>query len=203
MALRRGVLDASVLYAEPLRGLLLWVAAEGGFVPLWTERILDETRNNLIEGGVVTPKQWNRLCTAMLSAFPDAMLDQAAVDAVGPSMPNHEKDRHVLAAAVVGKAELVVTSNLRHFAQTDLDTVGKRSLSPDQLLCELLQAEPNSVRSALRLQVAAMRRPRPWFEAELLGLLAGLGRSDAHAPDFARGASSKLGITLSPPPHLG
>ena len=36
----RGVLDASVLYPEPIRSLLLWIAAQEGFDPCWTERIL-------------------------------------------------------------------------------------------------------------------------------------------------------------------
>ncbi len=43
MKYRRVLLDASVLYTEPVRGLLLWIAALGGFFyPLWTARILDE-----------------------------------------------------------------------------------------------------------------------------------------------------------------
>jgi hypothetical protein len=93
------VLDASVLYQELIRNLLLWIAAEGGLDPFWTERILDETRRNLIEDGVLEPEQWERLRAAMLAAFPDAILDQAAADAIEHEMPNDEKDRHVLAAA--------------------------------------------------------------------------------------------------------
>lgn len=66
---RRCVLDASVLYQELIRNLLLWIAAEGGLDPFWTERILDETRRNLIEDGVLGPEQWERLRAAMLAAF--------------------------------------------------------------------------------------------------------------------------------------
>jgi hypothetical protein len=200
MASRRGVLDASVLYAEPIRSLLLWVSAEGAFEPFWTERILEETGKNLTEAGVVTAEQWSRLRAVMLRSFPDAMLDQRAADTIEHEMPNDEKDRHVVAAAVVGDVELVITNNLRHFRQADLDTVGKRSVSPDQLLCEILQAEPSVVQDALRLQVSAMRKPRPWSEAELLGLLAGLGHGDAIAPRFAAAAATKLGIATAAPP---
>jgi PIN domain len=200
MASRRGVLDASVLYAEPVRSLLLWIAAEGVFEPFWTERILEETGNNLIQAGVVTGEQWSRVRAAMLRSFPDAMLDQTAVDAIEPEMPNHEKDRHVLAAAVVGDVELVITNNLRHFTQADLDTVGKRSISPDQMLCDIVEAEPSVVHDALRLNASAMRKPRPWSEAELLGLLAGLGHSDALAPRFAKAATAKFEVEAAPPP---
>ena len=126
---RRCVLDASVLYQELIRNLLLWVAAEGGLDPFWTERILDETRRNLIGDGVLEPEQWERLRAAMLSAFPDAMLDQPTADAIEHEMPNDEKDRHVLAAAVAGNVELVITNNLRHFEAADLEEVGKQALS--------------------------------------------------------------------------
>jgi hypothetical protein len=200
MASRRGVLDASVLYTEPVRSLLLWVAAEDAFEPFWTERILEETGNNLTQAGIITGEQWSRVRAAMLRSFPDALLDQTAVDAIEPEMPNQEKDRHVLAAAVVGDVELVITNNLRHFTQADLDTVGKRSISPDQLLCDIVQAEPSVVHAALRLNASAMRKPRPWSEAELLGLLVGLGHGDALAPRFAKAAAAKLNIETAAPP---
>jgi hypothetical protein len=199
MTLRRGVIDASVLYAQPVRSFLLWVAAEGGFAPLWTQRILDEARSNLIKQSVMTAEQWNRLEGAMREAFPAATIEQVTVDALVPSMPNHEKDRHVLAAAVVGDADVVVTSNLRHFRSSDLEPMGKRALSPDELLCEVLAADPDSVLGAVRLQVDVMRKPRPWTEAELLGLFAGLGRSDPPLPAFAAATAETLGIEPVPP----
>jgi predicted nucleic acid-binding protein len=200
MTLRRGVIDASVLYAEPVRSLLLWVAADGGFTPFWTQRILDEAQSNLIEQSVVTAEQWDRLRDAMCEAFPDAMIDQAAVDALAPRMPNDKKDRHVLAAAVIGDADVVVTSNRRHFQRSDLEPLGKRALSPDELLCEVLAADPDSVLGAVRLQADVMRKPRQWTEGELLGLFAGLGRSDPPLPAFAAAAAQALRIRPVPPP---
>jgi hypothetical protein len=196
----RGVIDASVLYAEPVRSMVLWVAAGGRFTPLWTQRILDEARVNLIARRVLTVERWDRLRDAMCAAFPDAMIDQAAVDGLTPRMPNQEKDRHVLAAAVVGGADIVVTNNLRHFQRSDLEPLGKRALSPDAMLCEVLATTPNSVLDALRLQTNVMRKPRQWTEAELLGLFAGLGRSDPPLPAFAAAAAQALGIQPVPPP---
>lgn len=198
---RRCVLDASVLYQELIRNLLLWIAAEGGLDPFWTERILDETRRNLIEDGVLEPEQWERLRAAMLAAFPDAILDQAAADAIEHEMPNDEKDRHVLAAAIAGNVELVITSNLRHFDGADLDKVRKQAMSPDQLLCELLATEPTVIHAAMERLVMVMRIPRPWSIPELLGRLAGLGHGDAIAPRFAKAAAAKLGIEMAVPPE--
>ncbi len=198
---RRVLLDASVLYIEPVRGLLLWVAALGGFDPLWTARILDEVGRNLLEGQRVSPEQWERLQAAMLAAFPDATLDQDAPGAIEDRMPNDPKDRHVLAAAVAHGVELLVTNNLKHFKPADLERLGVRALNADQLLCELLSAAPNIMREALESQAATMRTPRQWTVAELLGALAGRGRGDALAPSFAEVASERLEIgPVAPPP---
>lgn len=176
------------------------MAAGDGLDPCWTERILEETRRNLIGDGLLVPAQWERLRTTMLASFPDAMSDQAAADAIEDQMPNHEKDRHVLAAAVAGNAELVITSNLRHFEQADLGKVGKRALSPDQFLCELLATEPELLRAAMERLVAVMQIPHPWSVAELLGRLAGLGHGDALAPRFVKAATAKFEVEAASPP---
>ncbi len=200
MARPRAVLDASVLYQEPVRSLLLWIAAEGGFEPCWTERILAETERSLLGRDAVTPEQWNRLRVAVSTAFPDAMLDQEKVNAIEHRMPNHPKDRHVLAAAVVGKVELVVTNNLRHFEADDLVQVGKRSVDADTFLCELLDRSPNITRAALDQQVAHMRRPRQWTLAELLGRLKGQGTGDPLAPSFAVSCERRFSLKAESPP---
>lgn len=197
----QAVLDASVLHQEPVRSLLLWIAAEGGYEPFWTERILAETERSLLDGAAVTHAQWKRLREAMSTAFPGAMLDQEAVDAIEDRMPNHEKDRHVLAAAVVGGMEVVVTNNLRHFPIEDLAPLGKRSLDADSFLCELLDRSPHIVRAALEQQVEHMRKPRRWTLAELLGRLAGRGSGDPLAPRFVEGCERRFSLGAKRPPR--
>jgi hypothetical protein len=188
-----------VLYAEPVRSVLLWIAALGGFSPLWTERILAEVEKNLVEAQRLSPPQWERLRAAMTAAFPEAMLDQDPVNALESRMPNHPNDRHVLAAAVAHEADLVITNNLRHFKKADLEPLGVRALSADQLLCELLSVAPNLVCDALERQAGAMRVPCQWTIAQLLGCLAGLGPGDALTPAFAEAVGDRLGIVPSVP----
>ena len=178
----------------------MWIAAEGGFEPYWSERILEETGSNLVDRDVIEPKQWNRLRSAMATAFPDATLDQAAIDAIEDQMPNHEKDRHVLAAAVIGDVELVLTKNLRHFKAEDLARVGRRSLDPDTFLCELLGRSPIIARAALDQQAAHMRQPHQWTLAELLGCLGGLGAGDPLTPNLVAELERQLRLKPAPPP---
>ena len=199
----RGVLDASVLYPEPIRSLLLWIATQEGFDPCWTERILEETRRNLIGEGAVSSVQWEGLRAAMQEAFPGALIKQADADAIEREMPNDPKDRHVLAAAVVAGVDLIVTNNVKHFKQTDIESVGVRAITADQFLGDLLDAVPNVVLRALEDHAVRMRNPRQWSLAELLGRLAGLGRGDALAPRFAAAAAVRFDIEAAvPPPRI-
>jgi predicted nucleic acid-binding protein len=189
-----------VLYQEPVRSLLLWIAARDGFDPYWTEQILEETRRNLLAARAVSPEQWVRLRSALLAAFPGAMLDQAAADAIEQQMPNHPKDRHVLAAAVAADIDLVITDDLKHFKQTDIEQVGVRALTADQFLYELLDAVPSIVLEAIESHVARMRNPRQWTIPELLGRLAGMGSADALAPRFVKTAATRFDIKAATPP---
>lgn len=198
---RDELLDASVLFQEPVRGLLLWIAADGVFSPRWTTRILDEVGRNLLKMGFVTTEQWQRLAATLHGAFPDALVDQQAADQLEADMPNDPKDRHVLAAAVAGNVDRVVTNNLKHFKAEDLATVGKESIDADAFLCDLLERAPLTVRDALHQQARVMRRPRQWTAEELLGRLAGLGPGDALAPNFVAAVEQRLAMTPQPPPE--
>lgn len=200
-AVRRDeVLDASVLFQQPIRGLLLWIAAAGLFEPAWSERILEETRRNLVGKKATSPEQWERLRRAMVQGFPDAMVPAGAIAAIEDQMPNEAKDRHVLAAAVAGNAPRVVTNNLKDFKARDVAKVGRQSISADDILGEFLDRSPTIVREALHKQAATMRKPRQWTVPELLGRLAGLGKGDPLAPRFAAAAQERYGIQPVPPP---
>ena len=78
----------------------------------------------------------------MLGAFPEAMLDQADADAIEQQMPNDPKDRHVLAVAVAAGVDLVVTNNIKHFKQADVERVDVRAVTADQFLCSCWMPRP-------------------------------------------------------------
>src|SRR5215210_7935802 len=50
-------------------------------------------------------------------------------------MTNHEGDRHVLAAALRGRADVIVTSNVRHFPASSLESYDIDVQEPDNFLC--------------------------------------------------------------------
>ena len=113
----------------------------------------------------------------MAGTFPDSLVTGYA--ALEQIMANDPKDRHVLAAAVRGQAQAVVTLNVKDFPPEAADPYDIEVLRPDDFLLDLLDLAPVEVNYVLRVQVARYRRaPR-----DLHGLL---DRLDADgAPQFA------------------
>ncbi|MFC5993478.1 putative toxin-antitoxin system toxin component, PIN family [Pseudonocardia hispaniensis] len=104
----RVLLDTSVLFKPLLCDTLLCVAEEGLFQPLWSHDILDELRRALLRYGVAKAGVDHRI-DQMTEHFPGAMVT-GYTPLIG-TMTNDPKDRHILAAAVRGGAELIVTEN--------------------------------------------------------------------------------------------
>ena len=76
-----------------------------------------------------------------------------------PAMTNHEKDRHVLAAAVRCGAETVVTYNLRDFPRSALAPYSITAQGPSTFLKNLYALDRDVVRHALEEQAVDIRKP--------------------------------------------
>ena len=172
------VLDADVVFPMILRDTLLRVAAAGGFRVHWSARILEEMRRNLVKVYGMAPAKAATLQTVMERAFPDAMVE--GWEPLEALMPNDPKDRHVVAAAATIGADLIVTSNLKHFRALPSGLI---AVSPDDLLVRILKADPHAVLDALRGQAAAYQRPA----LTVMELLQQLSR---FAPTFAKAAAA-------------
>lgn len=159
------VLDANALYPFTLRDTLLRSAAEGLFQVCWSERILDEVARNLVRDGLMTSHQAGRLRAAMSAAFPEALVE--GYEHLVASMRNDPKDRHVAAAAVKARAQIIVTANLRDFTRLP---EGIQAQSPDTFLCNLFHADADTLVEVVRSQAAALRRPPRSFEDILRSL---------------------------------
>jgi len=83
-------------------------------------------------------------------------------------------DRHVVAAAIVGKAEVIVTLNLKDFPAAALAPFGIEALHPDEFLVRLFGQDPDAVCEAVRRQRANLKNP-PYTAEELLARLADNG----------------------------
>ena len=97
-------------------------------------------------------------------------------------MVNDRKDRHVLAAAVRGGAEVLVTENLRDFPTAVVRPYDIEVVSQDTFLLDQLDLRPIEVVDALRRQVSCYHREPRTAES----LLVILGSPGSGCPDFAR-----------------
>ena len=140
-----------------VRDTLLTQAEARLFQPLWSADIMAELERNLQSDIGLAPDQTRRLVGAMQRAFPRAMV-RGYEDLVS-TMTNDPKDRHILAAAVSGRAGAIVTENKKDFPPSSLSAYGLRCLSADEFLSELFQAEPERVFHALDQQVSRFRTP--------------------------------------------
>lgn len=177
------VLDACVLVPIRLATTLLWLAEAGLFQPLWSEQILDEVQRNLPRVAVA-PEQAGRRVAMMRDAFGAEALIDGFDDLIG-QMRCDPKDRHVLAAAVRGSADTIVTFNLKDFPDEAGAPYGIRACHPDRFLVQLLGQNTDKVLAALEREAAAFRNP-PETVAQFLATLT------ATAPTFANLAVDAL-----------
>jgi predicted nucleic acid-binding protein len=166
------VLDTNVLYPFSLRDTLLRLAELELYTPLWSARILEEMRRNLVERQI-TADQAARIEAAMRAAFEEAEVDAAEIERLEPAMTNDEKDRHVLAAAVAADSELIVTFDLDDFPSHACEPVGVEATHPDDFLLDLYDLNPEAVRAALEQQAADLNPA--WPLDELLRALTTAG----------------------------
>jgi len=175
------VLDANVLFPFTLRDTLLRAAATGFYQLRWSSQILDEMTRNLIASGTMSEERARRLRAIMEREFPEA--EVTGYEHLIAAMKNHEKDRHVAAAAVKAGAQVITTSNLKDFAELP---EGVEAQSPDVFLCNLFALDPDSFVQLLREQAEDLINPPMTFDE----LLARLGRI---VPDLATAVREHVG----------
>src|SRR5271170_8005681 len=106
------VLDACVLVPMPLCDTLLRLAEEPAlYRPVWSERILLELGTALEKKLNRTRPQRERRLHAMRVAFPEAEVFVPLYLVKSVSCIPDPNDQHVVAAAISGAADVIVTFN--------------------------------------------------------------------------------------------
>lgn len=183
-------LDANVLYPAALRDVLLSLAEAGVCQIRWSPDVLDEVERNLAARAraperSVAAAGARYVRSVMEDAFPDAMVSREAYCQLIPAMTNDPKDRHVLAAAVAARADVIVTFNVSDFPATACQPYGIEVQDPDRFLVHQFGLTPERIAQVLT-GLAAERRP-PMDTPE--GILRVLERS---VPRFCSMARERL-----------
>jgi predicted nucleic acid-binding protein len=137
------LLDTCVLVPSRARDVLLETASMGVYRPLWSSEILaelDRTLRLLQAKRGVPPEETDaylkRLLRQMRTAFPDAVVNGWEPLVATVQLPDPD-DRHVVAAAWTGRADVIVTDNLADFPPDALPAPLFRQSLDDFLLDSL------------------------------------------------------------------
>jgi predicted nucleic acid-binding protein len=162
------VLDACVLVPAALNDFLLRLAEEPAmYRPLWSEQILTEMtvamRTKLHR--TVSEVTWRK--NQMCEAFPEAMVVVPTELLRAVECIPDENDRHVLAAAIMARANAIVTQNTKHFPADCLGKFGVLCQTADDFLIHQYHLCPQIVLDKLDDQAAGIGQNRSYVLGSL------------------------------------
>jgi predicted nucleic acid-binding protein len=140
----RVVLDACVLFPTVLREILLGVATAGLYEPVFSDRILREWTRATAKLGPVAQVVAEGEATLLRTTFPRAIIRENPGVEARLMLPD-PNDVHVLATAIAGHADAIVTFNAQDFPGHALAAEGITRRDPDGFLWELWSRHPDAV----------------------------------------------------------
>lgn len=172
-------LDTSVLWPSLQRDFLLSMAVELIYRPVWSQTILDElqfheARKLEHRDGVPSEEaaaRAARLIGRMRSAFADALVEGWEPLEGTYGLPDPD-DEHVVAAAHLAGAGVIVTSNLKHFPRNLLPN-GLTAQSPQEFARDTVGVSPQRALAAIDAIATRSGNQGPvQSRAEVLDILA-------------------------------
>jgi predicted nucleic acid-binding protein len=152
------VLDACVLYPRLLRDVLLSLAHADLYTARWTEEIEREWTQALLANKPSSEFGIARAVEQMRIAIPDCLVIDYESLIETLDLPD-AKDRHVLAAAIRGNADAIVSFNTKDFPSSVLDKFDIELQTPDQFVLNQLMLHPPTALSAIKKMRLRWERP--------------------------------------------
>ena len=153
------LLDANILYPAPVRDIFLQLAADDLFSAKWTADIHREWIGALLRN---EPRRDRTALERTRDLIDQATRDCliADYDTIIPTLDlSDPDDRHVLAAAIVGNCDLIVTFNMRDFPPARLKPYGIDAQHPDEFLLHMLSQTPGPFLDAVRKILSRLAAP--------------------------------------------
>lgn len=180
------VLDANVLYPALLRDLLLSLAHADLYSAKWSAHIRDEWTRTLQNNKPHMAQKIQLAAELMEQAIPDCLVMgyEHLIDGLQLPDPN---DRHVLAAAIAGHADAIITWNERDFPAEVLDPFGIELQTPDEFVLNQIMLRAPIALTAIKGMRQRWERPSV-TAMELVDLLEkrGLPQTAAHLRDVVQ-----------------
>lgn len=166
--------DACVLYPAPLRDLLMELALTDLFRAKWTNEIHDEWIRNLLKNRPdLTLERLQITRDKMNLHIQDSLVEnyQSLIPLLALS---DQDDRHVLAAAICARADVIITFNLSDFPPESVEIYGIEAQHPDEFINHLIDLAPPLVYKAIQEIQTRLKNP-PRTINELLTTYENLG----------------------------
>lgn len=174
MANFTAIYDACVLYPAPLRDLLMHLALSELFRAKWTNAIHDEWIRSLLKDRPdLTRGQLERTRALMNVHVRDCLVTNYE-DLIPSLVLPDPDDRHVLAAAIQGRADAIVTFNLADFPADALARYNIEARHPDDFIVRLLDLAPGTVCAVVKRLRENLHNP-PKSADELLATFESQG----------------------------
>lgn len=180
------LLDANVLYPAPMRDLLLQLAVSDMFKARrsadihreWIEALLREQPHRDRAALERTRDLMNTHTRDALVTGYEELMPAIVLPDLG--------DRHVLAAAIAGRCDVIVTQNLKDFPDAALAGFGIEAQHPDRFLCNQMSLAPGLFCTAVRKVRTRLKNP-PYSVEDYLHTLTrqGLVATAAELQQFA------------------
>lgn len=165
------IYDACVLYPAPLRDLLMRLAMADLYRARWTEMIHDEwTSNVLKQRPDLKLADLERTRYLMNAHVRDSLITGFEHLIQSIELPD-ANDRHVLAAAIHGNANLIVTFNLKDFPSDQLNRHNLAAQHPDDFIFDFLDVHAAKVCEAAAKHRKSLKNPPKTAEEYLDTLL--------------------------------
>ena len=162
--------DANVLYPAELRNLLMHLALTGLFRAKWSAEVHEEWISSLLNKRPdLTRVKLERTRMLMDKHSEDALVTGYEDLIPGLQLPDPD-DRHVLAAAIRGHVDVIVTLNVRDFPAAAIRSFGIEAQHPDEFVLHLLDLAPGIVVAAAQNHRQSLKNP-PKTVAEYLETL--------------------------------
>ena len=184
----RVFVDANELFPFAIMDIVLALAEDLVINFVWSDEVLDEWERVIVREGKRTPESARRVAQAVRSFFASGRIAPSTYRAIVKRTPGPDPDDRVhTAAAIGGRATVLLTRNRRDFPVEHLTANGVKLMSADDYLRDLLRRRPTDTLTTVR-RLAAEKRTPPMSPCDLVD---GLRR--AGAARFADRLGARLG----------
>jgi predicted nucleic acid-binding protein len=153
------ILDTNILYSAGTRDIFLQLATYERFVPKWStdirRELMNTYRNNRPD---IAIEKLESMWSEMNHYFPDSMITGYEHLVVDLDLPDPH-DRHILAAAIHGNCNVIVTQNIKDFPAARTDPLGIYVCSADDFLMMMFTSYPLEFIESIRAMLARLQSP--------------------------------------------